>query len=555
MKSHYKKLLELADRTVPGTLKRQCTDVMDPEYGGFPDMGKGFSEPANVIGTAVNLMVFYYNELSEHHRDEQLLKAAHIAIDYGLSKQHKDGTIDLVETNFHCAATIGFSMQRVIPGYRVIKKYNQHTPEEDDFQAKVLHYIEKSAQAMKTGGFHTPNHRWVIASALALCSNELDRPDLLEDIDLYLKEGIDCNEYGEWTERSAGIYNKVNNDGMIIMAEELGKWELVEHAGRNLYMMFTYLDPDDSLFTMNSHRQDIGKQMYPMRYYENYLMAAHYLDNGHFAYMADYLFNMVNPYLKDPSPLSWAHIPKCIARYMLQDFLREEEPEKVKYDWTDYEVFYEDSNIARIRKGDVITTVIGDNPMFLRFQNGRNQVTFRYAASFFGTEGRFIPGNIEKIDGGYRLHYRSDWGYVRPLGKPDRPVKDGHTNIEHRERVNMQFFEVDIDVFPSDDGIRLELDSRGVENLPCKLEMIFKAGGYFDSAQAQFQAGENQHILVKYGSYKYVDGQDTIEVDGAFGNTYYHSQLRGSLPPVDKAFTVYFTDRSPTKRTINISAR
>jgi hypothetical protein len=445
-------------------------------------------------------------------------------------------------------------MQNVVPGYRVIKKYNRHTPEEDALQNKVLTYIEKSAQAMKTGGFHTPNHRWVIASALALCSNELDRPDLLEDIDLYLDEGIDCNEYGEWTERSAGIYNKVNNDGMIIMAEELGKWELVEHAGRNLYMMFTYLDPDDSLFTMNSHRQDIGRQMYPMRYYENYLMAAHYLNHPHFAYMADYLINMVNTYPKDTSQLSWAHIPKCISRYMLYDFLREKEPEKKKYDWTDYEMFYEDSNIMRKRKGDVITTVMGDNPMFLRFQNGRNQVTFRYAASFFGTEGRFIPDNIEKIDGGYRLHYRSDWGYVRPLGKPDRPVKDGHTNIEHRERVNMQFFEADIDIFPSDDGIRLELDSKGVENLPCKLEMIFKAGGYFDSAQAQCQAGENQHILVKYGSFKYVDGPDTIKIDGAFGNTTYHSELRGSLPPVDKAFTVYFTDFSPTKRTINITA-
>jgi hypothetical protein len=131
MKSHYKKLLELADRSVPAMLKRQCTDVMDPEYGGFPDMRKGFSEPNNVIGNAINLMVLYYNELSSHHRDDTLLKAANIAMDYGLSKQHEDGTIDLVETNFHCAATIGFSMQNVVPGYRVIKKYNRHTPEED----------------------------------------------------------------------------------------------------------------------------------------------------------------------------------------------------------------------------------------------------------------------------------------------------------------------------------------------------------------------------------------------------------------------------------------
>ncbi|MFO7611174.1 MAG: hypothetical protein R6W99_01630 [Clostridia bacterium] len=555
MKSHYRKLLEIADRGVEKTLKRQCLDAMDPEYGGFPEMRKGFSEPANVIGTAVNLAVMYYNEDSKHHLDSRLLNAAGLAMDYGLKKQHEDGTIDLVETNFHCASTIGFSIQGVVPGYRVIKKYSSHSPLEDEFQSKVLKYIEKSADGMKAGGFHTPNHRWVLASALALCSNELGRKDLLEDIDLYLDEGIDCNEYGEWTERSAGIYNKVNNDGMIILAEELGKWELLDHVGRNLYMMFTYLEPDDSLFTMNSHRQDFGQQMYPMRYYENYLMTAHYTKNKHFAYMADYLFNMVNDFPNDAGPLGAANLPTCMHRYMLHDFLRENELEKENFDWTHYEKFYGESNIVRKRCGDSITTIMGGNPSFLRFQQGRNVVMLRYAASFFGTEGMFTPDSIAPINGGYRLHYRSDWGYVRPLGRPDKPVKDGHTNIEHRERVNMQVFDVDIDIYPMDDGVRVELDSKGVEDLPCKLELIFQPGGFFDSTQAEFKASEDQHIMVKFGGFKYMLGNDIIEVDGAFAQTNYHAELRGSLPPVPKSFTVYFTGWSPTKRTILIKGK
>ena len=550
MKSHYRKLLEYADSGIEFALKRQCTDVMDPEYGGFPQMRKGFSEPGNVIGNAVNLAVMYYNEDSRYHRDERLLRAANLAADYVLGKQHEDGTIDLVETNLHCAATMGFSLQNVIPAYRVIKKFNRHTPEEDSLQSKIHTYIEKGAEGMVTGGFHTPNHRWVIASALSMCMNELGREELIDEIELYLKEGIDCNKYGEWTERSAGIYNKVNNDGMIIMAEELGKWELLEHARRNLYMMFNYLEPDDTLFTMNSHRQDIGKQMYPMRYYENYLMTAHYLKDKHLAYMADYLFNMVNDYEKDNGPLQSGNIPKCMARYMLQDFLRENEPEKEKYDWTNFEVFYDLSNIVRRRNGDTITTIMGDSPMFMKFQKGLNQVFLRFAASFFGTEGRFTPDSLVEIEGGYRLHYRSDWGYVRPLGKADNPTKNGHTNIEHRERANMQFFEVNIDIFPFDDGVRVDIDSMGVENLPCKLDMIFLPGGFFDCDQTEFQAGPNQHIMVRYGDYRYIKGRDTIKVEGAFGNTNYHWDLRGSLPPVPDSFTVYFTDWSPTKRSV-----
>lgn len=552
MKSHYKKLLELADEGVPLTLKRQCINAADPEYGGFPEMNKGFSEPASVIGTGITLAVLYYNEGSVYHRDNRLLEAANLALDYGLKKQHEDGTLNLIETNFHCAATIGFSLQNVVPGYRVIKKYSQNTTLEKELQSKVLHYIEKAADGMKTGGFHTPNHRWVIASALALCYNELGREDLLDEIDLYLNEGIDCNKYGEWTERSAGIYNKVNNDGMIILAEELGKWELLEYARRNLYMMFTYLEPDDTLFTMNSHRQDFGQQIYPMKYYENYLMTAHYLKNKHFAYMADYLFNMVNDFPKDTSPLRSGALPKCISRYMLHDFLRENELEKEYYDWNNYEKFYDESNIVRKRCNDVITTIMGDSPMFLKFQKGENQVLVRFASSFFGKEGVFTPHSIVPIDGGYRLHYRSDWGYVRPLGRPDNPVKNGHTNREHREFANLQVFEVNIDIYPSDTEVKLDIDSSGVENLPCKLEMIFHSGGFFDSEQTEFKAIDGQHIMVKHGGFKYVKGYDVIQIDGAFGNTNYHYDLRGSLPPVPNSFTVYFTDWSPTKRTVII---
>lgn len=552
MKSHYKKLVKFADKGVENVLKSQCRDSMSREYGGFIEMRKGFTEHSRGPGSAGNLIVLYYNEDSAYHMDKRLLDSANLAMDYTLRIQNDDGTIDLVETNFHCAATMGFTLQNFIQAYRVIKKFSNHTASEDELQEKFLTYIKNGARGMMDGGFHTPNHRWVVASALSLCYNELGDKSYLDEIDLYLNEGIDCNEDGEWTERSAGIYNKVNNDGMIIMAEELGKWELLEAAQRNLYMMFTYLEPDDSLFTLNSHRQDIGKVMYPMKYYENYLMAAHYLKNKHFAYMADYLFNMSNDYAKDYGPLSTATLLKPIARYMLLDFLRNNELEKEPYDWEHFEEFYKESNIVRKRCGDVITTVMGEGDMFCKFQKGRNQMVLRYAGSYYGVKGRFSPDSLTEIDGGYRLHFKSEWGYVRPLGKPDRPTKDGHTNIEHRERANMSKFEVNIDILPSDDGMQLVIDSMGCENLPVKLEMIFQPDGFFDCEQTEFKASAGQHIMVRYGKYRYIKGQDVIEVDGAFGETNYHSDLRGSHPEVPGAFTVYFTAWSPTKRTINI---
>ena len=67
-----------------------------------------------------------------------------------------------------------------------------------------------------------------------------------------LKEGNDCNEDGEYAERSAGNYNRINNDAMIMLAVATGDESYYAPVLRNLEMMLTYIDPDDSIFTNNS---------------------------------------------------------------------------------------------------------------------------------------------------------------------------------------------------------------------------------------------------------------------------------------------------------------
>jgi hypothetical protein len=553
MKSHYPILVKYADEGIPALLRRQCMDIMSPEYGGFPEPRKGFSEPSGPISLASSMIVLYYNKDSKYYRSEELLDRAILAADHTLKRMHKDGTIDLIETNFHDATSVGFTIWNVSPAYRVMKKFSKGTPNEVKMQEKFLEFMKRGADGMKYGGFHTPNHRWVMASAMALLSNDLGRPDLVPEVDLYLNEGIDCNKYGEYAERSTGIYNVVNNKGLIIVAEELGKWDLLKYVERNLYMMFSYVEPDDTLLTINSKRQDFGKEIYPFAYYENYTQAAHYLKNKHFAYMSDYLLNMANKYVKDKSALNILNFPKPLALYMLQDFLREDQLETEAFDIEHYEHFYDESSLARKRCGDVTTTILANNDVFLKMQVRTNSVFLRFAASFFGDNGRFIPDTIEKTDKGYRLHYRCDWGYVRPLGKPDNPIKDGRTNKDHREPVQMQVYDVTMDINPVDDGADVHIKSVSCDNLPCKLEFIFPPEGYFESEQVHFKAGAGQHIMQKYGSFEYNRNYDVIKVEGAFGgNTTYHSDLRGSLLPESNSFTVFFTDYSPTEKTVKI---
>jgi hypothetical protein len=241
---------------------------------------------------------------------------------------------------------------------------------------------------------------------------------------------------------------------------------------------------------------------------------------------------------------------------MLNDRIRETELPTEAFDREHYERFYRDSSIVRVRNGAVSTTILAGSDVFLKLQVNHLSVRFRFAASFFGDLGRFVPQTLEKIDDGYRLHYRSEWGYVRPLGTPENAIKGGRINTENRAHTHMQVYDVAVDVVPTDDGVDLRLSVSGVDHLPCKLELLFPPGGYLDSDQAQLRAAAGQHLLLKHGHFDYTLDDDVLRVEGAFGgSTTYHSDLRGSLPPEADAFTVYFTDFSPVDTEIRIRGR
>ena len=140
------------------------------------------------------------------------------------------------------------------------------TAEEIRILDMVEHIVRQGAYGILQGGFHTPNHRWAIASVLMTCSRLFDCEEMEQAAFTYLNEGIDCNEDGEFAEKSAGNYNRVNNDAMIMLSEATGDPSYEQNALRNLRMMLTYWEPDDSVFTANSTRFDKDRLEIPISF-------------------------------------------------------------------------------------------------------------------------------------------------------------------------------------------------------------------------------------------------------------------------------------------------
>src|SRR5699024_3334588 len=101
---------------------------------------------------------------------------------------------------------------RLIPAYVYLKKVEAgELYAADDARARAAalrpvyeEILRDAAEALCHCGFHTPNHRWAIASVLMMCAVLFDKPACRTAAEAILQEGSDCNADGEYAERSAG---------------------------------------------------------------------------------------------------------------------------------------------------------------------------------------------------------------------------------------------------------------------------------------------------------------------------------------------------------------
>ena len=227
MKAHYPLIVSAMDAGVSRMLTRRCTDVANRYCGALDDMTY-LIEPGSGPGLIGACCTVYSCRESRYFRDASLLSYIHEACDMLLRVCHPNGTLDFLATNFYTPAT--FEIQAFCRGYKNFVHYMQGTAEECAARDHMLKALALLAKGCLNGGFHTPNHRWVECAALLMCHNIFGWKELREKVDGYLSEGIDCDEYGEFTERSMGCYNPINVNSMLVMAEEGNLPQLEEYA-------------------------------------------------------------------------------------------------------------------------------------------------------------------------------------------------------------------------------------------------------------------------------------------------------------------------------------
>ena len=542
MRSHYEQMIRDTEKRALSHLKTQNLDRNSPYYGAFV-MPNGVYMQKHALYCIADIGAVYCNLESKLYHDETLLASMLRGLDYVRSQQHENGLFDYITCNFFSAPDTAFCIGIILHLAQYLKGKTELTDGEAVLLEKLDRIIHDGGRGLLEGGFHTPNHRWAIAALLATCGKLYGEADLTQAAFQYLNEGIDCNEDGEYSEKSAGNYNGVNNQAMLLLAEALDDDSFEQHVIRNLNMMLTYWEPDDSIFTANSTRFDKDRLVYPKGYYWFYLYLGAKYNIPEFAAMANYTFDIV----REKNILS----PNVLIRYMLHPELIDFESD-VCGTPTQYHAYYADSGIARVRREGYTYTVMKDKSNFLYVHNGNIKLAVKIGGSF--CEHRAFKAETMEMDetGAFHLHQTMRGWYYLPF--PEKPATSDWWQMDNASRPKKLGPDMDIDVTVRDteNGIDVEIRTSGVEGAPWRVELAFSGIDRISNDHMTMPVRGDEVLVLKDSFFTVSNAVSTMEVGPAFGVHHFTDGKEDSEAKTPGTATVYLTDYTAFHHVISI---
>ena len=544
MRGHAAQLLAQLDAHIERLMARQVLEESSADYGGF--MEDDLHVESRQCGFDLSALACgYVTKDSAHYLSERVKAALTAALAYLRAHQRPGGCVDLLSCNVASAPDTAFMINAVLNAWWLLERC-------EDARAAwlrpaLLRLIDSAASGIAAGGFHTPNHRWAIAACLLHCAKITGRRELEARARTYLREGLDINEDGEFAERSAGNYNQVNDDQMLRLYMATGDRTFLHAAEKNLEMMYCYIDPDGSVFTNNSTRQDMGKKVYLDTYYPLYLMAGYFLGREDFGAMAEWIYQDCRRRGTWPDGVEWLLLLPQMDGFGAQAPF---EPPFLRYDR-----LFEHSDIARVRRGDFSLTLMRGKPNFLYFQSGALPL---YMAIYQNLcdQRNFVPETLQRTERGFRLSGRAPVWYYQPFDQKPQTSDWWRMDNAARERLTAEGLHTLVEAELTEEGVRLHIRTQGVDRLPVRVEIGLLPGGRIRTQHFTQLMRAGEQVTILDGDIEITGPRgDALAIGPAFGSHDIRARMGGAYPLSDACYTVLLTGYTPVDRTIFIRAR
>ncbi|MFA6960149.1 MAG: hypothetical protein WC205_05300 [Opitutaceae bacterium] len=318
---------------VPTVLARQCCDGSVND-GGFAQDDTGWYCGRHAAYTLARLMAahLWADELRLSYAS--LDTACGRALAFLLRRQAADGSLDL--GSFYTSNEVGFPITGLALAWKRMNEAGVSPGRA--FMDNLMLFCTRGGEAILAGSPLTANHRWAAVCA-PLAALNLIRPDAryVAQIERLLAQGVDVNADGCWEHERSPNYNNVANQGMIALADALGRPQLLEAVVENGRFLLHSLQPNGEMDSTISHRQDRAQPDCPACSYGLARRLALITGDGRYTQLAQ---------------ASWSSYPEPereLVPLLLQlDAMPEPLPQAVKLP-DRYEVFFETTGQVRHR--------------------------------------------------------------------------------------------------------------------------------------------------------------------------------------------------------------
>lgn len=434
-------------------------------------------------------------------------------------------------------------------------------------------FLLKAGEALVTGGLHTPNHRWVVCAALARINRLYPDPRYTDRIKDWLGEGIYQDIDGHFSERSR-TYSDVINHALITTARLMNMPELLVPVKKNLEMNYYYMEPDGSLVTTDSRRQDQHQVISIINYYLAYRYMSISAGSG--------LYAAVTRFIEHMDEFPERILNRKLLYFMEEPMLQKELPEATIHP-TDYVKWIKSSHLLRIRRESTSMTLFGgvdwpliiasgrsNSPNLFAYRKGDAVLKYLRISSGFFKTGYFYSEGLDRRGKAYVLHRRMEVPYYQPMPEEMRNDSgdyrlsqsiDGRfwnkMSFEDRAVSNVKILETTVSMEEEHGNAALSIKVEGQAGVQVVVELCFKEGGSLSGVERPTSETENSFLAGGMGRYQFGDdsilfGPGTMKhrnLNGLEGERY--STHRGTLRTQGQY--VYLTGITPFEHTLKFS--
>lgn len=556
MKRYIDYLIRSEEHRVDEMLFLQIKDKNDLCYG---LMRGDVIEAKPTIYMMATALALYLNSRSRYYKSEKLMEALQLAADGVARVQRKSGYIDYPCCNFFSAPDTSFCYKRLNDGYRLMKKY-QDVADTTILQKKYLAIMRMAAEAIRDGGFHTPNHRWGICAALMqaakLFADDTEfAKSLMHRTVLYLQEGIDGNSEGEYAERSTGNYNAVVNNAMMAMYQCSKDVKYLGYVERNLNMMMYYIEPNDMVFTQNSTRQDQGEEIFMDKYLYQYLYLLAYDGTDGFIKLTPEehaRFDGAAHQIIKGCAETGRQAPNCLHLLMIYDKTLDYTFENCGFLKT-YHKLFKEAGVLRVKKENYSYTVMKNRSAFLYFNVNGLEAYLKIGESYCEIRN-FVPDEMDVQEGKTVLSHTARGWYYLPW-KEKQNTSDWW-QMDHKKRDLMITSDLHTQVVITElaDGLEISVDTDGLERLPLRMELCVPSQTTLENDHFCMETVAGKSMVLSDDYVTMTKGLTSIEFGPGACEHHFKGHYSGEEVNAD-GYTIYCNTYTPTKRVYTLKVK